>query len=104
MPDSSLVTSLGVPGLSIGILWMAYKAFMQAMERKDADHAKERAEQAAHHRTEREELIKRLDARDDSFRKLEADVRNLFAATIVESGNVIKQAVIHLAKRSKHKV
>lgn len=101
MPDPSLVTNLGVAGFALWILWMAYKLFMQRMKEKDAEHSVERLELAKQQRAEREELMKRLDVRDEAFRKLESDIRNTFATNLTENGNIIKQALIHLHKQRK---
>jgi hypothetical protein len=101
MPDPTLVTSLGVPGLALWILWMAYKLFAAYMEKKDIAHANERTEQNISHRKEREELMRRLDARDEAFVKLQSDIRNTFATNLIENGNIIKQAIIHLNKKQR---
>jgi hypothetical protein len=103
MPDAGLLTSLGVPGFSIWVLWMAYKIFVARLAAKDAEHATERAQMHEQMAREREEFLKRIDARDEAFRKLESDIRNNFAATLVESGNLIKEAVIRAAKREARK-
>jgi|SRR5947209_10936263 len=101
MPDPTLVTSLGVPGLALWILWMAYKLFASYMEKKDIAHANERNEQNAAHRKEREELMRRLDSRDEAFEKLQSDIRNTFATNLTENGNIIREAIIHLRKNRR---
>jgi hypothetical protein len=101
MPDATLVTSLGVPGFALWILWMAYKLFMQRMKEKDEEHALERATLAKQQREERDELMRRLDARDMAFEQLQSDIRNTFATNLTENGNIIKQAIMHLHKKRR---
>lgn len=99
MPDPTIITSLGVPGLALSILWMSHKLSVAAMERKDAAHTKERQEQDNSHREERAELMKRLDQRDEAFRTLERDVRGTLSTTIMESSNVIREAVLRMGNK-----
>lgn len=99
MLDPTLITSLGVPGFALWILWMAYKLFMQQMEKKDREHAIERSALDSAHRKEREELMKRLDTRDKAFEQLQSDIRNSFATNLMENGNIIKQAILYMQKK-----
>jgi hypothetical protein len=99
MPDPTIITNLGVAGFALWILWMAYKLFMQRMKEKDAEHTLERADLLRTQREEREELMHRLDTRDEAFRKLQDDIRNTFATNLTENGNIIKQAILHLHRR-----
>lgn len=92
MPGLENINTLGVSGLCLWILWMAYRLFVQRLKEKDAEHAQER-----------KEFLGRLDARDEAFAQLNTDVRNNLAATLVESSNVIKQAVIRLDRRTRKK-
>jgi flagellar biosynthesis/type III secretory pathway M-ring protein FliF/YscJ len=101
MPDPSLIPSLGVPGFALWILWMAYKLFMQRMKEKDAEHMQERLEHAKMQKQEREELLHRLDARDQAFEQLQSDIRNTFAENLTENGNIIKQAILHMQKQRR---
>jgi hypothetical protein len=80
---------------------MAYKLFMQRMKEKDEEHTRERAELAKQQKEEREELMRRLDARDTAFEQLQSDIRNTFATNLTENGNIIKQAIQHLHKQSR---
>jgi hypothetical protein len=98
MPDATLLTALGVPGFSLWILWMAYKAFIGRLAAKDAEHAKERDEMARQMAKERADFLVRLDQRDTAFRQLESDIRNSFSVTLQESMNVIKQGTIRLTR------
>ena len=97
---SSVITNLGLAGFAMFILWKMAIMFVQREREKDGMHAKEREEQAKQHRAERDEWAKRMDARDVAFRALESDIRNTFAATVAESGSVIKKAVIYMTKRA----
>jgi hypothetical protein len=89
MPDPTIITSLGVPGLSLFILWKMSGMFVQREREKDATHA-----------AERREFIQRIDRRDEAFRQLEADIRNNLAATLVDAANINKQAVVLMTRRS----
>jgi len=89
MPDlSTIASNLGLAGFAMFILWKMAIMFVQREKEKDAMHARER-----------EEWAKRFDVKDEAFRKLESDIRNTFAVNLMENGNIIKQAIIHLSKK-----
>lgn len=92
MPDAGIVTNLGVSGFSLWILWMVQKMHAQRMKEKDEEMAKER-----------DDFMDRIDARDEAFRKLESDVRNNLATTLMENNNIMKQAILYLSKRTTNK-
>lgn len=89
MLDTTLITSLGVPGFALWILWMSYKAFMQRMKEKDEEQAAERSE-----------FARRMDAKEQITGKLNEDIRNSLATALVESSNILKQAMAHMSKKS----
>lgn len=90
MLDPTLITSLGVPGFALWILWMSYRGFMTRMKEKDREQEEER-----------EKFAQRMDAKDERFSKLESDVRTNLATVLIENSNVLKQAVHYVARNRK---
>lgn len=102
MPDiTSLLPQLGTAGLALFILWKVSESFIKQGERRDAAHAKEREDIRIEMKGERSEFRQRIDTRDDAFRALEKDIRENLATTLVETGNVLKQAVVYLARKNR---
>lgn len=71
-------------------------------EKKDIAHSQERKELDMKQRQEREEFLKRIDSRDDAFKRLQDDIRNNISVTLAENHNVLKQAIILVTRRAKN--
>lgn len=87
MIDPSLITSLGVPGFALWILWMSYKEFMKRIGEKDIEQIKERIS-----------FNNRLDAKDENMRRLELDIRSNLTTALIENSNTNKEVMLFLKK------
>lgn len=102
MLDPSIISNLGVSGFALWVLWMVSKLFIGMAEKKDIAHSQERKELDMKQRQEREEFLKRIDSRDDAFKRLQDDIRNNISVTLAENHNVLKQAIILVTRRAKN--
>lgn len=101
VPDAGIVTNLGVSGFALWILWMQGKSYLQRMREKDAEHATQIEKILSDHDSERREFRLSIDKRDESFRRLEADMRSNLATVLIDSGNILKQAVLYTSRPKK---